>query len=766
MWINETNIVNENGQMIQESKNKIIKEEIKRITNPINWKLKDTLWETEENYNKMIEEIWIEWIEEENLTIKQLKNIKKFKELWIKFGIGTIWKIKDLTNEQINNIKTIKELWFEIEIREINEIKDLELNDEQINNIKELKGFWIKIYKSEINKIKDIKLKNKQINNINTIKKFWIEIKNLEDIDKIKDLELNDEQINNINTIKKELWTIIYWRDTNEIKNQNLNYEQINEIKNLIKDLGINEHWVQSLKALSEINYKKIVKIKNIWINIKNINKSEIKILNETNFDLEKLEKLRNIWININKFNIIKLNETDFDFKKLEKIKNIWININIKNIINLNKTDFNFEKLEKIKGKIESFWININEHNIINLNNIKIENFKWIEEIYNKYWIIVTIDKNEWDKLELTEEEKSNLKNSREILKKEWVIISSINELKIMIDITSNTLQSKKKYIEKKENYLQRNQTLTNEKFNELFKTWKDRWKYWIQNIHQKRLWYCYAYTWFELLKKSNFFDILIKTSLKETNTWWEVKIPLAEPNWHIIKVNNEEIDKKYSYTDIDDWEKKEKSINSDSSLWQKILEIAFIKEYIINPPEYLVNPQDEESNKDKKRFETRKNILKKIKAKEIYEKTGDIEITWELLNVIEGWITNVFIEKIMWGPIDKYETDDTEIIRTIYDYINSWNIKIEMWYGTHDLAPKRINYTWEDGTKHTIISDHAYSIERTFTDMKTREKYIIFVNPHNTSEKHKITLNESIKIFNNVNITTININKLFNNKE
>ena len=151
---------------------------------------------------------------------------------------------------------------------------------------------------------------------------------------------------------------------------------------------------------------------------------------------------------------------------------------------------------------------------------------------------------------------------------------------------------------------------------------------------------------------------------------------------------------------------------------------------------------------------------------KQIYEKTGDIEITWELLNVIEGWITSTFIEKIMWGPICKYETWNTEIIKLIYDYINSWNIKIEISYGTNDIWPKRINYTEEDGTNSQIISDHAYSIEKAYTDQKTWEKCIIFVNPKETGKKHKITLNECLKTFNNVDITTININKLFNNKE
>jgi hypothetical protein len=39
-----------------------------------------------------------------------------------------------------------------------------------------------------------------------------------------------------------------------------------------------------------------------------------------------------------------------------------------------------------------------------------------------------------------------------------------------------------------------------------------------IAEIKQTTLGYCYAYTGFNLLKRSNFFEVMIKTSIRETS--------------------------------------------------------------------------------------------------------------------------------------------------------------------------------------------------------------------------------------------------------
>ena len=94
---------------------------------------------------------------------------------------------------------------------------------------------------------------------------------------------------------------------------------------------------------------------------------------------------------------------------------------------------------------------------------------------------------------------------------------------------------------------------MNDEEFKELF--WS-LWKYDKSEINQDNwLGLCYAYTWFEILKKSNFFKELIQTNFKKVWEWkWEVRIPFCNPNWYWMKVNINEIfdenwkDRKYSF--------------------------------------------------------------------------------------------------------------------------------------------------------------------------------------------------------------------------
>ena len=736
--------------------------------------------ETNYNFlNKGIEEIiqkiralWINMEEHHKTNLEylkldeeQIKNIKIIKnELWIYMNEKNIDIIKDikLDEEQIENIKIIKnELWISISIDDIDAIKDIKLNEEQIKNIKIIKNeFWIYVNGKDVDIIKSIKLDEEQIKKIKNLQyKILFKISSFKYFKKINE---TDFDINKLEQLKK-LWIDIKENNIIELNETTFDIKELEQLKKL----WININILLQIKDIKEHDFdiNKLEQLKKLWIDIKENNIIE---LNEVNYDFNKLneikEKLKNYWINIDRHNVIELNKTDIDFNKLQQLKNLWININKQNFIKLNKTIFDFKKLKEIKEKIQELWIKMDENNIIELNNIKLEDFKRIKEIYKEYWFIICTNKNEWDKLNLSEEERRILKKADNTFKKNWIIITSTEEIKVILDIIWNTFQNKRNYLDKKNKFLKENQTLSDERFDELFKNWIDKWKYWIQNIHQTDLWYCYAYTWFELLKKSNFFETLIKTSMKEKSTWWEIKIPLWDTNWHIIKVNKEEIDKKFSYKSIDDWKYKNNiNINSKSSLWFKILEIAFIKEYIINPPEYIINPP-KDNEKDFLYCKRRKEFLEKTGKKSEYERTWDIEITWELLNIVEWWFVNNFMEKMIQNATHQYTTDNLNSIKSIFDFVNTWIIKIWLSYDTQGIRPKAINYILKDWSKCPIDSDHAYSIERILIDNKTWEKYIIFVNPRNTSEKHKVTLDECIKIFNSAEITTIDINKLFNN--
>ena len=372
-----------------------------------------------------------------------------------------------------------------------------------------------------------------------------------------------------------------------------------------------------------------------------------------------------------------------------------------------------------------------------------------VKEIFDEFWIVVLDDALQWWRWYIKKYD--NIKYLREIkqeISQKWIIIKSVNDIKMFLEILSNEplsnrFTNKREYIERKNEFLQENETLSKDKFNELFKDWEDKWKYGIWNIHQTDLWFCYAYTWFELLKKSNFFETLIRTSMRETNNWREIKFPLWDPNWHIKKKKKSEIDSEYSFMDEEKQQQRNVNINSNSALWFKILEIAFIKEYLINPP-------------------TRINEIGLVKkAKNEYETTWDITVNWELLNLLEWWRTTEFMERILWNTINTYRTNSTVIIPLLW-YINSWNIKIMLDSTTNKWWPKTVDCTLKNWNIKQIRTNHAYSIERIYTSKNTSEKIVVIVNPRDTSKKIEITIDECLKVFNHADVTTINLDKTF----
>lgn len=75
----------------------------------------------------------------------------------------------------------------------------------------------------------------------------------------------------------------------------------------------------------------------------------------------------------------------------------------------------------------------------------------------------------------------------------------------------------------------------------------------------------------------------------------------------------------------------------------------------------------------------------------------------------------------------------------------------------------KTIDVKLKNWIKGKISTNHAYSVERTYIDPNSKETIVVIKNPHDTSKKIEISLNECTKIFKRAEITTIDINKLFN---
>jgi hypothetical protein len=318
-----------------------------------------------------------------------------------------------------------------------------------------------------------------------------------------------------------------------------------------------------------------------------------------------------------------------------------------------------------------------------------------------------------------------------------------------------------KDFIKRKKEYLEKNRTISKERFEELF-WWSG--KYWKAEINQWNLWLCYAYTGFELLKKTNWFEEIIQTHLKETTEWWEVRLPFFNENWTRIKVNRDEIDKKLIF---ENWKK---NINSKSNyLWFKILEIAFMKNLIIF--RWKIAPRlirRQRLDKERDEFKTK----------------WDITLTYDIIKKFESKNVADFMFRVLdtkcWqgtNPID-YDLND-KIKSLIFDFHSKWLYHIELsfadssrmikdgkiiykhkeqliWSKSPDIITEK---NWNNIIK--FLDWHSYSIEKCYVDKVTWEKRVRVINPHHTWIKYDISLEDCKSIFKR-SIIWIDIDKMF----
>ena len=284
-------------------------------------------------------------------------------------------------------------------------------------------------------------------------------------------------------------------------------------------------------------------------------------------------------------------------------------------------------------------------------------------------------------------------------------------------------------------------------------------WKYNKAEIRQQDLWFCYGYSGIEMLKKSNPFEVLIKTSMKITEQGWEVRLPFCWDERHRtwIPVSTQELDQ--------DYEIKEEegdifaNINSNSALGFRILEIAAMKNMILS--------------KDFEYPELSKQAWKS------FNKTGTFAITSEMLSKINEWgFSHLFLRLLMGeGACLSFSTEDKEIQELLFRFHRFWFLNISLgnpWDNVH-FNPNYRNVVWnQDWTfrrfsitkagKH-FTSLHAYSLERCFVDSKTAEKRVIIINPGDTSRKIELPLERCMQAFPEWNVAVFDIREIFKMK-
>lgn len=218
-------------------------------------------------------------------------------------------------------------------------------------------------------------------------------------------------------------------------------------------------------------------------------------------------------------------------------------------------------------------------------------------------------------------------------------------------------------YIIRKNEYLTNNKTISDEEFVEYF--WK-KWKHWKQWIRQWKYGLCYMYSTLETLTKMNWFDELMQTNLIKNDEWWIVRIPFQ--TWLWIQVWKNEIDSDYSATDNSPESALLRdifghapirviNINSNTeSLWIKILEIACIKNMLINGKSQCCNWKI-----------TKKKLVSNIKKWRwtIKDPLNLTKLTGDMLVKTEYWVSIASLIEIMW----------------------KWNVKFWRYDAIHDLA-------------------------------------------------------------------------------
>ena len=286
-------------------------------------------------------------------------------------------------------------------------------------------------------------------------------------------------------------------------------------------------------------------------------------------------------------------------------------------------------------------------------------------------------------------------------------------------------------------------------------------WKYNKAEIRQQELWFCYGYSGLEMLKKSNPFEVLIKTSMKITEQGREVRLPFCWDERHRtwIPVSTKELDQDYEIKDEEEGNLFT-NINSDSALGFRILEIAAMKNMILSK-----DFEDPELSKQ---------------AWKSFNKTGTFAITSEMLSKINEWGgSHLFLRSLMGeGACLSFSTEDKETQELLFRFHHFWfiNIGISNPWDMNHFDPRYTKVIWDQNwtfgcfsvtkAEKCFSSLHAYSLERCFVDNETGEKKVIIVNPTETSHKIELSLERCMQAFPEWDVAVFDIREMFKMKK
>lgn len=645
-----------------------------------------------------------------------------------------------------------------------------------------------KVEQKKEDKIKEEKFKSKLLeeeSSFDNRENLILEITWEEDID-AEDLELlldklSEEELKKIKD-NKDLILEITWEE-------NFDIFDLEEYWNYLTILTRED--LEKFKVVLEITWDKKLSIKKLLGYWKYLTESTIE-------GLENIKENKNLILEITWDKELSITYLLGYMKELieltkEELENIKANKNL--ILEITWDQITWIQLVDLsKG-----WKKLGEFTREDLEKINNNKDLILKSIWKEEFLVYDLCKCWKSLVELNEEDLQNIKKISDKNKKGYKKHDMSAAIRMNSVIKNSNITTIKDYVKRKQEYLferskEDKQLINDSEFKELFwfkitKDWKKfTWKFWKWEIFQRNLWYCYLYTAYEILKKMNFFEVLIRTNLKksENGNWWYVRLPMWQLDWQWIFVDKNEIDKAFDVPEENGKIRKWVSINSNSMLWFKIMEIAYIKKSLIN------------HNDD-----SRKEFLA----------TWDISLTWEKLASLEWWCIHKALKTLIWDDslVNWVARDVDEDI--VFDNFEQW-LMVELWVkenwtndeievhsyweasiealekdvkmisndkdvkviksgfaknddGTFELITNRSKEMLRDVVDNNgelqavFYKKHSYSLERCYIDKSTWEKRVWVVNPWHTWIKFDISLESAKKIF-DWDVSYIDIDKLF----
>ena len=792
-WINKVNDNIEENTLIKREdpfeigwenvvQNDKFKEEIKENFEVLDNKISEVWWTDKKDL--IFEIIWQKWISFIDLQIywrrlskitrEELEKIRDNKDLiseitrWASIDISDLESLNKITREELEKIRNNMDLISEITWWETIDVGYLES--------------FSKITRKELEEIRN----NKDL--ISEIT-WWetIDAGNLVRLNKIPRKELENFR-DNKDLIFEIIWQkwisvqdlfslYLKWKKFGKITREEL--EKIRANKDLILEITWCPIHVWNLQSLSKITKKGLEKVKNnkdlilevSWRN--SIDISDLKSLSKTTRkELEELGKNMDLiedilwWMRIDSGGASLKTLSTITRKELEKIKN---NKNLIEDVMWYIMDYDLKYLSKVT-KQELEVVKKNKNLILYISgrfDIESNALSYLGKITREDLVEV-------------------IKNKELILKITWkgrISTDLDNPLNVLVAvkmskiIKNSNIIKMKNYVKRKQEYLEKNRLIDDHEFKRLF---RGSWKYWKWEIGQTDLKLCYFYTIIELLKKTNFFEVLIKTNLKKSEDWewWCVRLPFCDENWVWITVFHSEIDKEFDIHDKK-WLREWASINSHSPEWFKILEIAYMKKFLID--KY-------------------KNI------KQEFLNTWNVALSWDRIASLEGRRRGVALQILMWKDniIQWFNPNEIDC-NIIFDNFGQW-LMVDLGVKKEEYLDDKlkINKGWEkevfisdvkiigknnnisakekllcaifeteppepsdvvrlkDGRKWVIFcKNHSYSIEKCYIDKQTWAKRVLVVNPWHTWMKFDISLETAEEIF-DWRVSYVDFDKLF----